>query len=193
MLALLLGLASACLELDVDPPEALEPPAEAPPQSAPALRVEFTGEQAHRPDFATAQTMYRIFYSRMINQSGSLAELLRPAIESVVRRKGYRIGSGGRVLRIDLERAILLWRPPREFIQTPQARSRGVVLLDIAAGSRLYDRDPASGWPYWGRTFEDRRELPAFPGDESQAMELAMYQSLTALVRQLEGLLPPAR
>ncbi len=110
-LLLFLPLFSACLEIDIPPPE-ISNPSIASQQSgknsagdlhssakrgeffSPASReaqieLRYQGEELRNDDWPKALTISRLFFSSIRNRSGSLVELTQPALFSLLRKKGF--------------------------------------------------------------------------------------------------------
>lgn len=199
-----------CLELET-PTEIL--PREAafptPGPDAPLVVFSIAGEAADRDDWARAVTISRFFASRVENRTGTLRELLTPAVEEALRRRGYRsaavagdgAGPAGEVdrrLEIALEAAEILWLPPQEFIQTPTPRRDGRVRLRFRIETRLNAPDAADvaagapAGPLFEREWNAEREVPVTPGRQSEVMGELTAETLRAYALFLANELPPA-
>ncbi len=185
---------SACLEIEVAAPllqrvDAVPDPGPA----APRAEIRIVGDNVDDSAWVKALTISRFFYSSVENQSGSLRELLQPALREVLRQKGFRAplleqgGAGEYVLQVDVERAILLWLPPREFIQTPKPRARGEVRVDFLFRAVLLDAD---GRVRYEHEFADERSVTVLPGQEGPSLAKAAEQSLAGFVQALLVELP---
>lgn len=185
-----LFLIPACLEMkastEILPRDAAFPD---PGGQSPAACLRFSGEAWRRADFARAYTVSRFFSTRVKNQSGSLADLLEPALKEALRRRGYRAACPGALdLEIEAEEFALLWLPPREFIQTPVAREKGEVRLEVA----LTTSGGGAGAPDAKFRFEDRRSVRAAPGQEVAFLEHMTSTALNAFALEFLRFLPAA-
>ena len=189
-----LVLVSHCARLSVGP---LPDPVLAPlPPDAPALEVVFVGETIHSESFARAITISRFFANRLENETGSLADLLGPGVEALASRRGYRasqlpdssapspVDSEHSRLEIRASTLELTWTPPQVFIQTPQARERGVVEL------RLNLRATFSGQEQPLLDFE--RAVQARVPEErfTDVMDAMLEDALIAFLIELENRIP---
>lgn len=214
LLALTLSFTnSACLEIDVAgnwiPPVSGIPD---PPADAPLVQLRLSGAGMWADDWPRALTISRFFYSSVANRSGSPAKLLEPGLRELLRQQGYRVAPG--VLRdaadatseaelefqIHYQRNILLWLPPREFIQTPRARARGTVRVDLATeqslralpadgAAGLVSRDPAA---VWRQSYEFGDELRVLPGEESDGLARGAHLAFENHLRWLQINIPRA-
>ncbi len=217
LLAALISLtatAAGCLEIEVDPELVPHVPAIPDPgPGAPQVRLHFDGERMDESDWAKALTISRFFFTGVENKSGSPRELLEPAVREVLRQRGYRIAPGGStgdlVLEIFAERNQLLWLPPREFIQTPKARARGTVRLDLILRSRLLrvsmegpGENPAeapgensgskeTSRELWSGEFLESEELRVLPGEEGNGLAAGAALGFQNYLRWLQIELPP--
>lgn len=183
-------LSAACLEMNASAEILPRDPAFADPgPQAPAACVRLTGEAWQRDDFARAYAVSRLFSTRVKNQSGSLARLLEPALHEALRRRGYRVACAGELdLEVHAEEVALLWLPPREFIQTPVAREKGAVRLDLA----IVTRSVRSGEPRTEFRFTDRRTVRAAPGQEVAFLENMTATALNAYALEFLRFVPDA-
>jgi len=206
----LAGLLAGCLELDAPRPALPREPAFPDPASDAALvDVTITGEDAERDDWARAVTISRFFATRVENRSGTLAELLRPAVAEALRRRGYRrvpadiadadadaannAKQSARArpdlaLRVRIDRAELLWLPPQEFIQTPTPRRDGRVRLDFRLHAQLgVAEDDAI---VFAEDWSAMREVPVTPGSQARVMGELTTETLRAFALFLANELP---
>jgi len=203
--ALLIGpllFLGACVKIHVDP--RILPPEEGSvplPASAPGARLVLEGPDVHRSDWAGALPasrlpISRIFKSRLTNRSGSLAGLLRPALREALRRKGYRLldtkarEEAAYTLRVRLAPSILLWRPPQEFIKTPQGKRPGDVFLHFRFQTGLYKGQGKGGEPLWRKDFQEKRKEKVGSGDHVPLMGILGAQALRSYVDFLLKELP---
>ncbi len=116
--------------------------------------LEFKGSDLQKRDWVQALSISRFFFSGVENKSGSLVNLLEPAVKAIIKKKGYdggqifsirsSIGSSihsikkGKeskksyyMLSVNIKRHRLFWLPPVEFIQTPTPRKKGEISLDF--------------------------------------------------------------
>ncbi len=179
-----------CLRIEVPPPL---PAGTTQPQDLRAVRVRFTGRaEVHRRDFAVAHPASRAVFSRLVsrhisNRTGSVADLLRPALEAELRNLRPRGGPGrgggdasAQVLTGEWEVTdlVLEWRPPQEFIQTPQAKRPGRVRAQVAGVWKVSQIGLR-------REFRAAVSEPVFPGQEGPAlgrlMGLVLEQALSQI------------
>lgn len=187
-----LTVSSACLEINVST-DILQRDATFgdPGPQAPAACLRFSGELLQQDGFARAYAVSRFFSTSVKNQSGSLQRLLEPALHEALRRRGYRVACGGDgdlVFEIEAEEVALLWLPPREFIQTPVAREKGEVRLDLA----LTTRRLGPPGPNADFRFEDRRSVRAAPGQEVAFLEHMTATALNAYALEFLRFAPTA-
>ena len=201
---------SACLQIEIDPvlmPYVAGIPDPGP--DAPLVRVEIYGDAMDESDWAKALTISRFFYTGVENTTGSPRELLLPAVREVLRQRGYRTvvaedsrpnagavaapASQGDEFSFELaaERNVILWLPPREFIQTPRARVHGVVRVDMVYESRLYPA-AAPGEIVWNNRFTEIDELRVLPGEEGPGIVQGATGAFQNYLRRLQIELPPA-
>ncbi len=180
------------------------------------IKIEFTGKDITKEDWPQAISISRFFFSGIHNKSGSLQDLLKPAISKLMQTKGYQVHSQETTtknphsetkqsvnetshykLLIDIEKNILLWLPPVEFIQTPKARRRGNVQIDFVIHTKLVQNlnflgelEPASQWE---NTFKKKSSISIFPGNEKEAIELIGHESLQAYLGRLAKEVPLAK
>lgn len=170
-------LLSSCARLHVHPVLPVDEESTLPPPAS-KLAVRITGEEAARPDFARAYSYYRIFSSRLHNETGSLKDLLLPGAEEAMRRRGLGICSDcAESLEIHIARAIAVWMPPREFIETPNPKERGQIFVEFQIETRLRGRQLA--------VFEHKRAIAAFPGEETNVLSLEVRRGLRAYLEWL--------
>lgn len=170
--ALFLFLLAGCAKLHVHPLLPVDEETQYPPAAA-KLSVHIEGRDIDRPDFARAYSYYRIFSSRMHNETGSPAELLREALREVFRRKSVaECHDCAEDLRISIPRFTAAWLPPREFIETPTPKERGQITIDIRIETSLRGRALAP--------FEHSRKVAAFPGEEAAVLSLEVRRALRA-------------
>lgn len=175
-------LALSCARLHVHPVLPVDEESTLPPP-VPSLSVRITGEDANRRDFARAYSYYRIFSSRLENETGSLRDLLLPGAAEALRRKGLGVcDTCSEALEINLVRSRAVWLPPREFIETPTPRERGQVIVEFKIETTLRGRKL--------EPFEHNRAVGAFPGDEANVLSLEVRRALRAY---LEWLTPQLR
>lgn len=211
---------SGCLKIEVDRELIPHIPAIPDPDpGAPVVHLWIHGERMDESDWAKALTISRFFFSGVENVTGSPRELLEPAVREVLRQRGYR--TAPEVLEAsqtlsDLQRATiendlifelfgernqLLWLPPREFIQTPRARARGTVRVDLLYRSRLIrliaaadDGLPDSQEIVWEGEFVENQELRVLPGEEKSGLSQGAAGSFQNYLYRLQIDLPrPAR
>ncbi|MBX7058084.1 MAG: hypothetical protein K1X75_08445 [Leptospirales bacterium] len=168
----------ACKQLHVDSQVLPRDASIADPQQGPVIQLQFTGQEGVRSDFAWSRTQYRVISSRMENVSGSLNALLAPALVEALRRQGLRSGaSGTTVLRVHFQRWLLIWTPPREFIQTPAPLRRGIVEADLELRFSL-NAFGEEGRCRWQRSAE------AYDGEETFYMEQFAAEALRSCALQ---------
>lgn len=211
LVAALLALTGpACLEIDVAGDWiAPVPGIPDPPADAPIVQLRLSGAGMWADDWARALTISRFFYSSIENQSGSPARLLEPGLRELLRQQGYRVASevlrdsaelpapaelrstsDSLELHLEFERNILLWLPPREFIQTPKARARGTVRVDLATYQRL--SRTGGGPELWKQSFEFEDELRVLPGQESAGLAQGAASAFENYLRYLQINIPRA-
>lgn len=176
---LLIVLLSACAKLHVHPVLPADEESVFPPAGQ-TVSVRITGEDAARPDFARAYSYYRIFSSRLTNETGSLTDLLQPGIVEALRRRGIGIcESCSDSMEIKFTRTVAVWMPPREFIETPNPKERGQVFVEFQIETTFRGRVLP--------VFEHKRAVAAFPGEETNVMSLEVRRALRAYLEWLMG------
>ena len=209
-----LFLSSACIETRIPPPQLTEAPKKEKQQVLPqahtaALRINWRGKDLNKRGWLKALSISRLFYSKINNQSGSLQELLAPALGELLERKGFKNIStakansqaelskhDGYVLDIQVKRHLLLWLPPVEFIQTPRPRRRGKVLLDFLIITQLFspqshsakESNFTSPQVLWTRSFQKKESLAVFPGNEKEALEVLAHRTLSDYLQEIASL-----
>lgn len=174
----LLFLVSACAKLQVHPVLPADEESTFPETGRAAVRI--TGEDVSRADFARAYSYYRIFSSRLTNETGSVAELLRPGVAEALRRRGIAVcETCSDSIEIKLTRIYAVWMPPREFIETPNPKERGQVFVEFQMETTFRGR----ALP----VFEHKRAVAAFPGEETDVMSLEVRRALRAYLEWLMG------
>ena len=176
-----------CVKLHVAAPLPYDPSFPDPGPDAPSARIEFVGERAFDNEFAEALTFYRIFSNSLENETGSPAEILRPALGEILRRRGYRTGDDF-TLRVELDAFRMVWIPPREFIETPVPRKTGTVASDI--GIRVFLTGETEDFAPPIHVHIDRQRVEALPGQEDEFMNLLANQSLARFLRELPEKIP---
>lgn len=191
MCGLILLLAS-CIRLDV-PTKIIERDASLVyPESSQPLALDFVGEDLNRDDFTTAFSEYRIFRSRIVNESGSIADILRPSMTEAMSRKGFsivdmnqtnaesstEIPKANRKLVIKTNQMHVYWVPPREFITTPTPRESGDIILDWNWEVAYYDGVDLR----WKDNYIVQKRVSAMPGQESEAISQYVYGSLAEFI-----------
>ncbi|MCE9596706.1 MAG: hypothetical protein K8S54_01935 [Spirochaetia bacterium] len=167
----------SCLKLHIEPilPVHEELPT---PATTTSVQLEISGEDVARKDFVRAVTVSRIFSSRVSNDTGSIQDLLSTAIAESFRRKSIALCKSecARKLQIRFDRFLFAWIPPREFIETPDPRYRGIVRIEFQVHTTLD-----------GKTFpfEYTREIPTLPGEEGGILGLEVRRGLRAYVEWL--------
>jgi hypothetical protein len=176
---LLVVLAGACARLHVHPILPVDEESTLPPP-APSVSVRITGEEAARADFARAYSYYRIFSSRLENETGSLHDLLLPGVTESLRRKGLGVCENcSDLLEINISRSRAVWLPPREFIETPTPKERGEVIVEFRIETVF------RGKPLL--PFEHNRAIRAFPGEETNVLSLEVRRALRSYLEWLMG------
>lgn len=171
------SIAASCARLYVHPVLPVDEESTLPPPR-PALTVRITGENTDRPDFARAYSYYRIFSSRMHNETGSLKELLLPGVTEAMRRRGLGVcAECAESLEIHIALASAVWMPPREFIETPNPKERGQIFVDFKIETRLRGRQL--------EVFEHKRAVAAFPGEETNVLSLEVRRALRSYLEWL--------
>jgi hypothetical protein len=213
-----------CLEIEVEPQLIPHIPAIPDPKPpAPLVYLSLHGERMEDASWAKALTISRFFFSGVKNRTGSPRDLLEPGIREILRQRGYRVApellapdenengvaapvDGDLVFEAFAERNQLLWLPPREFIQTPRARARGTVRVDLAVRSRLFRThapvpaspgktdDPPVGpaIEIWSAEFVANEELRVLPGEEGAGLAAGAALGFQNYLRRLQIDLPPA-
>ncbi len=183
-------LSAACMKMHASADILTRDPAFPDPgPGAPAACLRLEGSALQRPDFARAYAVSRFFSTGIRNESGSLAQLLEPALREALRRRGYRLACASDLdLEFRAEEAALLWLPPREFIQTPVAREKGEVRLDLVITAEI----SAPGKLRTAFRFEDRRTVRAAPGQEVAFLEHMTATALNACALEFLRFLPAA-
>ncbi len=172
-----LALALSCARLHVHPILPVDEESTLPPP-APSMSVRITGEDTARPDFARAYSYYRIFSSRLENETGSLRDLLLPGVTEALRRQGQGVCENCTdVLEINIVRSRAVWLPPREFIETPTPRERGEVVIEFKIETTLRGRRLED--------FEHNRAVAAFPGEETNVLSLEVRRALRSYLEWL--------
>lgn len=143
------------------------------PAGVEKLAIHIDGVDVNRPDFARAYSYYRIFSSRMHNETGTPADLLREAVREIFRRKSIaECQDCAEGIRISIPRFTAAWVPPREFIETPTPKERGQIVIDVRIETAVRGRAlPA---------FEHNRKIAAFPGEEANVLSLEVRRALRA-------------
>lgn len=174
--ACLVAFSAQCKRLHVDPAPLPRDTAVADPGvDAPRLQLTISGEDASRDDFARALTQYRIIFSRLHNESGTLSDLFRSAARESLRRSGLLLLEDGATeeaadLEVRIDEWLLLWIPPREFIQTPAPFRRGEVRVDLKMSFLGADASP-EGCSY-------QESIDALPGEEVFFLETLTANAL---------------
>ncbi|MCR9142032.1 MAG: hypothetical protein NXI24_07255 [bacterium] len=213
----LLLIHTSCLEIDVDSELMPQIPAiPDPAPDAPLVQLRVGGERMDDASWAKALTISRFFFSSVENRSGSPRDLLAPGLREILRQGGYRTAPGflpddreaaagenpesesqseSLVLDVFAERNQLLWLPPREFIQTPKARARGTVRVDVIIHTRLLRTHAASASQeeLWSAEFREDEELRVLPGEEGPGLATGARLAFQNYLRRLQIDLPPAR
>ena len=84
-----------------------------------------------------ALSISRLFFRGIKNESGSIKNLLEPKIKEIIINSGYVLYEENSetlpdlILNINIEKNILIWLPPFEFIQTPSPSRKGEIRLDF--------------------------------------------------------------
>ena len=201
VLPALLGIQAGCTKLRVTP-EILAPDAQIkdPGKEAPGVRLKYKGDDWERDDWALAYPASNnplsrsIFYRRMENTTGSIRKLLGPAVEEVIRRRGYRLVRAGAKesteyeLELELKRAEQTWKPAAEFIQSPTASRPGKAEIRFEYGMKM----TRAGTEILNENYKDTRIEHAFPGDEGDVLALMAYQDFRYFVEHLLKKIPLA-
>lgn len=169
----------SCLKLRVEPVLPVNEELVA-PQATTSMQVVISGEDVSRKDFARAVTVSRIFSSRLTNETGSIEDLLNAAIAEAFRRKAIGVCKSEckQKLEIHFERFVFAWIPPREFIETPDPRYRGVVRIDLQIQTTIDGKTSP---------FAYVRDVAALPGEEGGVLSLEIRRGLRAYVEWLMG------
>ncbi|MBL8019148.1 MAG: hypothetical protein JNM27_05750 [Leptospirales bacterium] len=179
LLILACTISLSCLKLHVEPVLPVNEEL-VPPQANTSMQVVISGEDVSRRDFARAVTVSRVFSSRLTNETGSIEDLLNVAIAEAFRRKAIGICKSecNHKLEIHFDRFVFAWIPPREFIETPDPRYRGVVRIDLQIQTTIDGRTSP---------FTYARDVAALPGEESGILSLEIRRGLRAYVEWLMG------
>ena len=206
----------ACMEIHIPPPQLADSPKKESQKKNPqanlaTLRLSWIGKDLDERGWVKALSISRLFYSKINNQSGSLQELLAPALDELAKQKGFKSSLHTQAksqvnfpsnyneseLRIELKRHLLLWLPPVEFIQTPRPRRRGKILLDFFIVTQFLAPHPRSSKKsvlvppkvQWSKSFQRKEELAVFPGNEKEALEILAHRTLSDYLQEMTSLL----
>lgn len=197
----LLSLYSSCLKIRISPLLEEGSPTFHRDEASP-IQFMIQGKEVWETDWPKALSISRFFFTGIENESGSLGDLLLPALAEATRKKGYFSLSEELLvpfcLDVNLKRHHLLWLPPREFIQTFSARKMGEVRLDFLISIALYiDRKCSQARIQekpllWTDTFQEKRTLHSYPGNQKSVLELVADQTLSSFFTKLTLALPQA-
>lgn len=167
----------ACLKIKIPP--GIYPPR---PGERTGVAIEISGPEADRSDFAHAYAVSKIYRTRVENETGSLRDLLLPAVFDLLKNPQIHLPSGSK-LTIQIEKSELFWIPPREFIETPTPVKAGEVTIHFEIKTELTGTgEKKQILP----TFTDIRSVRAFPGTETEVMSDTAYRSLCAYTAMVE-------
>ena len=126
-----------------------------------------------------------------------------PCLGSCSEQGNSKLNLSDFILKIYVERHLLLWMPPVEFIQTPRSRTKGALSIDFDIYSCLFHNKQGfipgakAGSEtrltlLWSEHFVQKNTFSSYPRYKKQAIEAAGAQVLQAYLQRLRVLPLPA-
>ncbi len=205
----LLLISSACIKLNIPPPKLSEikDNNQISSKKKLSIKIRFEGSDSTSKKWIKALSISRLFYRGIENESGSLSLLLTAPLKQYFENMNYQFHTShstnvsDRELIIHIEKSILLWIPPVEFIQTMHPRKKGDIHMDFKIktsfnkielnNSNSNQADSQANLyiskKLWEYEFKKKEIYHAYPGQERFYLEVLGHQCLQSYIIELES------